>query len=94
MAEVVWTDDALADVRAIRRYIAEWNAAAAERLASALIGAGDSLSDWPRRGRPGRIPGTRELVFVWPYVIVYETEGDAVRILRVWHGAQDRNSES
>jgi addiction module RelE/StbE family toxin len=94
LAEVVWTDDALTDVRAIRRYISEWNAAAAERLALALFEAGDSLSEWPRRGRPGRIAGTRELVFVWPYVIVYEVEDDTVRILRVWHGAQDRSSES
>jgi len=56
-----------------------------------LILAGDSLALFPRRGRPGRAPGTRELVTVVPYVIVYEVdETDTVMILRVWHGAQDR----
>ncbi|HWK45023.1 MAG TPA: type II toxin-antitoxin system RelE/ParE family toxin [Stellaceae bacterium] len=53
--------------------------------------AGDSLGVFPRRGRRGRIPGTRELVAAFPYLIVYEvTDADTVTILRVWHGSQDR----
>lgn len=40
----------------------------------------------------GLVPGTRELVAVWPYLIVYEIDGEReqVRILRVWHGARER----
>jgi plasmid stabilization system protein ParE len=62
---------------------------AASRVAVQLIAAADSLEHLPRRGRPGRLPGTRELVSVQPFVIVYEVR-TAIEILRIWHGAQDR----
>jgi plasmid stabilization system protein ParE len=34
--------------------------------------------------------GWRELVIIRPCVLVYEVEAEIVRILRVWHSAQDR----
>jgi plasmid stabilization system protein ParE len=56
-----------------------------------LLVAGDSLATLPRRGRPGRQPGTRELVALPPYIVVYRiAEDDTVTILRIWHAAQDR----
>ena len=55
-----------------------------------MIVAGDSLDLFPRRGRSGVVPNTRELVAVRPYIIVYRVEDEIVRILRVWHSAQDR----
>ena len=40
-------------------------------------------------GRPGRVPGTRELVIPrTPYVAAYALTRDCIRILRVLHGAQ------
>jgi toxin ParE1/3/4 len=87
--EVIWTRDALRDIDRAYRYIAEHNPVAARRVADALLAAGDSLSEMPRRGRPGLQAGTRELVSEYPYVIVYRVD-DAVRIIRVWHGAQKR----
>ena len=44
----------------------------------------------PERGRIGLRPGTRELTSAWPYIIVYRITGEAVQVLRIWHGAQDR----
>ena len=88
---VVWTATALEDVRAARDYIHERNPLAARRIAEDLLAAGDSLTDFPYRGRPGRTVGTRELVIVRPYIIVYEVGEDRVLILRVWHGAQRRD---
>jgi toxin ParE1/3/4 len=72
--------------------LAERNKPAAVRIARALLAAADSLAARPEKGRPGRLPGTRELSSVPPYVIIYRVEQDAgvVRILRVWHTAQDR----
>jgi len=36
-------------------------------------------------------PNTREIVAVWPDVIVYDIENESeVHILRIWHGAQRR----
>lgn len=88
--KIVWTDQAMLDVERIASYIAQENPAAARRMARELLIAGDSLAVFPRRGRRGRVLGTRELAAVSPYVIIYSVGADAVDILRVWHGAQDR----
>lgn len=88
---VLWQAAARADVVRLVRYIAEENPIAARKVARELILAGDGLVIFPRRGRIGRIPGTRELVTISPYIIVYEVDdGGQVLILNVWHGAQDR----
>jgi toxin ParE1/3/4 len=88
---VVWHARALADVSRIVRYIAVDNPVAARRVGRELLLAGDSLTMFPRRGRPGRLPEIRELVAMPPYVVVYRVTGlDTVTILRVWHAAQDR----
>jgi plasmid stabilization system protein ParE len=88
---VVWRARALADVGRIVRYIAADNPVAAKRVGQELLLAGDSLTLFPRRGRPGRQPETRELVALPPYIIVYRVTGaDTVTILRIWHTAQDR----
>jgi plasmid stabilization system protein ParE len=57
-------------------------------MADALFAAGDSLENFPHRGRP--VPGTnsRELVSVCPYIIRYRVAGDDVVIQRVRHGAR------
>ena len=89
---VVWRAKALADVSRIVRYIATDNQVAAKRVGQELLLAGDSLVIFPRRGRPGREAGTRELVVMPPYLIVYRVSGaDLVTILRVWHAAQNRS---
>jgi addiction module RelE/StbE family toxin len=88
---VSWRAAALADIERIARRIAAENPLAAQRVVRELLLAGDSLEAFPCRGRPGLAAGTRELVPVRPYVLVYEVgEDDAVAILRVWHAAQDR----
>lgn len=87
---VVFTDPALLDLQLIRTHIGRENPAAANRVAVQLIAACDRLEYLPERGRPGLVPGTRELTSCWPYVIVYRIQPAQVEILRVWHGAQDR----
>lgn len=87
---VAWAGQATLDVERIARHIAQDNPAAAQRLARELLVAGDSLAVFPSRGRRGRVAGTRELLAVFPYAIIYSVGPDAVDILRVWHGAQDR----
>ncbi|MEC4591873.1 MULTISPECIES: type II toxin-antitoxin system RelE/ParE family toxin [Nitrospirillum] len=87
---VVWSVPALRDVIGHRAYIAQFNPIAATDIAQRLAAAGDSLKTFPRRGRPGSKPGTREVTVIYPYVIVYKIEDDRVLILRVWHGSQER----
>ncbi len=88
---VFWRQSASADVARIVRHIASENPIAARQVAQELLLAGDSLTLFPLRGRPGRIEATRELVIYLPYILVYRvtSQGD-VMILRVWHGAQSR----
>ncbi len=88
---VVWRARALSDVGRIVRHIAADNPIAAKRVGRELLLAGDSLVTFPRRGRPGRQPGTRELLALPPYIIVYRVAADGtVTVVRIWHSAQER----
>jgi plasmid stabilization system protein ParE len=86
---VDWRPRALSDIDAIFQHIAEENPIAARRVVREILLAGDSLVLFPKRGRDGRISGTRELLAVRPYQIVYVIRNDVVTIVRVWHSAQD-----
>lgn len=90
--QVEWRPAALADRTAIFDYLLERNPYAAAAISEALAMAGDSLATFPYRGRPGRVSGTRELLTVLPYLLIYEVDADhdVVRLLRIWHGAQER----
>lgn len=51
------------------------------------------LKDNPQAGRPGALPGTRELVIArTPFLILYRIQADRIEILRIWDGRSDRNS--
>lgn len=90
---VIFSVEAVEDLDRIRAHIGIDNPAAASRIAIQIVAACDRLEYLPERGRPGLRTGTRELVAFWPYVIVYRVKGGSVEIIRVWHGAQDRNSD-
>jgi toxin ParE1/3/4 len=86
-----WTQPANDDFLGIIGWIAANNSAAAARVGQRILDAVQQLDDFPLRGRPGRSPGTRELVIPrLPYVVVYSVEAADPRtvvILRVLHGA-------
>jgi len=88
--EIIFSPQAMRDLRAIRDYIAADNPAAASRMAVELVAACDRLELFPERGRPGLRRGTRELTTVWPYVIVYKVTRQRVDIISIWHGRQRR----
>ena len=87
MVQVRWTREAINNLELIQAYIRAFDPRAARRMAERLIAAGNSLRDFPERGRPSG-QGSRELVGVAPYVIRYEVDDDGVRILRGRHGAR------
>jgi toxin ParE1/3/4 len=40
-------------------------------------------------GRPGRVPGTRELVIPGTrFIVPYRLQGNTIQVLRVFHGAR------
>jgi toxin ParE1/3/4 len=87
---ITWSPEAIADLVALRAYIAEHNPAAARRTAQRIVDLIDEvLAVNPHIGRPGRVPGTRELVIAkTPYIVPYRVRGDGLEILRVYHGAR------
>ncbi len=88
MSQVVWTEQALAHLQAIRAYIEQFNPRAAGDVAASLKELGDSLQHFPYKGRQVRGTGMRELVSLYPYIIRYHIDGDTVVILRVRHTAR------
>ena len=92
--DIRWLDDALADLTEIYRYIATEDARAAARTIERIQAAIRSLAQVPHRGRPGRWPGTRELVVPHsPYIVPYRVAGEFLEVLRVFHGARRWHEE-
>jgi toxin ParE1/3/4 len=85
-----WTTPAAQDLYNIVLHIQQDNPAAANKVAQTLYDACDRLENFPRRGRKGRLEGTRELVFAGlPYIVVYRIQDQDLEILRIYHGAQN-----
>jgi toxin ParE1/3/4 len=59
---IVFSPQARADLRDIFLYIADDNPAAARAVLKRIRSRISDLQDGPHLGRPGRVPGTRELV--------------------------------
>ena len=86
---VVWTLAAAADLEQISDYLFEQKPEIAAPTIRRIYESTADLKQFPRRGRPGRKKGTRELVLVsLPYLVVYEVAGQSLHILRVLHGAR------
>lgn len=87
---ICWTQPAVDDLTVICDYLQEHESPAlAQRVAQTVYGAAQSLSQFPKKGRPGREPDTRELVIQrYPYIVVYRVRADAVEIIRVLHTSQ------
>jgi addiction module RelE/StbE family toxin len=84
-----WTAAATRDLERIADYLLGKTPQHAARLIRSLYDAACELRTFPNRGRPGKKPGTRELVIpALPYVVVYQVSGDFLYIVRILHGAQ------
>jgi addiction module RelE/StbE family toxin len=87
---IIWAPRALADIKEAWDFIAADNEPAADRVTATIRQTGESLVQFPRRGRPGKKPGTRELVVLGtPYYLVYHVRRSVVEIARVMHGRQN-----
>ena len=61
---VVFSSEAFTDLRRIREYISLDNPLAASQLAAELVSTCDRLEFFSERGRPGLVPGTREISII------------------------------
>ena len=88
--EIVWTEQAISDLSEIEDYIAQDKPQAVERVAAHLVSSVEHLAEFPHLGKPGRRPGTRELI-IPPYVLTYRFRPKRLEILSVWHGHRREN---
>ncbi len=93
MAEVIWTEPALADVRRVYEFIADDSPRYAAITADRIIKSVDRLIDFPESGHEvPEFPDTSyRQVLMNPYRVIhrYEPEMDRVFILAVMHSRRD-----
>jgi len=87
---ILWSPEAIEDLNSIRAYIADDNPTAARGIVIQIVQHIQRLlPENPQMGRPGRVPGTRELVIPkTPFIVPYRLESDVIQILRVYHEAR------
>ena len=84
--QVRWLRTALRNMDDEAAYIAADDPAAARIVVRRVLQAVDQLAEQPSLGRPGRVPGTRELVVAGTrYLVPYRVRRDTIEILRVFH---------
>lgn len=85
---LVRRDSYAQDLDRIVDHIAKDNPPAALNMWDEIENQVERLRDFPRSGRAGRMPETRELVAAGtPFIVIYMV-GDDVDLIRVLHGAQ------
>jgi toxin ParE1/3/4 len=86
---VSWLRRALKNLDEEAEYIARDDLVAAARMVERITSALDRLASHPALGRPGRGPGTRELVISGtPYIVPNRIQGNTVEVLRIFHVAR------
>jgi len=87
---IIWSPEAIEDLISLRAYIAEESPAGARRIVLRILHDVEHLlPDNAHMGRPGRVPGTRELVIPQtPYIVPYRVQRGVIQILRVYHSAR------
>lgn len=93
--QLEWSTSALVELEEGIAYYAERNPAAAQRMLEEINHTAQSLiaAIAPAKGRPGRVPKTRELVLGsrTPYILIFReviNETSTIQILRVLHTAR------
>jgi toxin ParE1/3/4 len=87
---IEWSQRAADDLASLRAYIAEDDPAAAQRVVLQIIHSVENLlAGQPQMGRPGRVPGTRELVVPRTlFIVPYRIRDSRIQVIRVYHGAR------
>ena len=87
-AKVLWTPEAQQDRIAIWEHLAAENPPAAVKMDERFSEAAALVSRHPQIGKPGKIPGTRELIPHESYRFVYEIHDGIAWVLALIHTAR------
>jgi len=89
--KLVYTDEAIDDLKRLREFVAVHSPSSAARIATELVGKIELLPDFPKMGAPvemAPVPDSvRDMVF-GKYIVRYSVHASAIIILRVWHGLE------
>lgn len=85
MLDLIWEPEAADQLDKIIDYIGARHFAAAERMERAFHDRLEMACKFPEVGRPGRVPGTREIVVHPNYLAIYQVTATAIDVLRVLH---------
>jgi toxin ParE1/3/4 len=88
--KVVWSEFAAHDLKDIFEYISHEDPEAALRVVTFIRETADRLVMLSDRGKPGRWPGTRELVITtYGFIVPYRVHDGEIEILSVFHHARE-----
>lgn len=83
---VRWLRQALNNLDDEADHIALDDPGIAQLVVQRIVDAIAQLPEQPALGRPGRVPGTRELIVAKTrYIVPYRVRGEVIEILRVFH---------
>ena len=83
---VKWTRTALLNLDSAIEYITADRPMAAKKIGQKIWDSAKMLAEHPGLGRPGRVPGTRELIISGlPFIVPYIEKNGTIYILRVMH---------
>lgn len=90
---VVYTKEAIADLKRLREFISAQNPTAAKRIATELIAKIELLPEFPHIGTQVQsVPAPdsiRDIVF-GKYIIRYSIHTNIIIILKLWHTLEER----
>ncbi len=84
--QVKWLRKAALNLEHAHDYLAKEDPRVAQEFVFEVYRLVHLLVSQPAMGRPGRVPGTRELVVQpYPFLIPYRVKDEEIQILRVFH---------
>ena len=91
---VIWTQPAIEDLKAIRDYIARDSTFYAQKVVGEAFDKTDNLVIWPNIGRraPEESDDTIREITHYSYRIIYQAHESHVNILAVIHGRREYQS--
>lgn len=89
MLPIHWRASAREDLIHLIGYIAEQNPSAARAMLTRLEAAILPAAEHPYLYRPGRVPGTREVVAHPNYVLIYRVTAERIEVVNVLHARQE-----
>lgn len=95
--KLLYTPEAITDLRRLREFIAEKNPEAAEKVGPQLVADISRLTTLPYLGRKTQRAPNPEMVrdlSAGAYIVRYLILDDEIHVLRIWHKREDWASES